>query len=481
MKYFSWLLLACLCLTSGYSQSTVESIPNQKLINNSYVSNPDGILDESTIAQIDVILKSLEEKSTAQIAVVAVRSIGDADIFDFAQQLFVTWGIGSKENDNGLLLLLVEDQHTIRFHTGDGIEGILPDAICKEIQRDYMVPEFKSGDYGAGMLAGIKEIERILTNPAYAEELRAPDKSDINESAAFFIFLGVALGVITFIVFTIKSVNGQFANSQNSRSTPYPGMRWKRWQWVLLFMAIPTAIVGLFSLGDSTEAAASGLMALYGYYLLTAFIKLIRMQGVISHFKKALDYYHIVQFLKSNQGYWFFAALFFPLPLLPYFIYHLFRKRIYRNHSRNCASCNGEMRKLSETDDDTFLSKAQQLEETLRSVDYDVWQCRSCQATEEWNYPRRYSQYKDCPYCHTKAYYLQDRKTVVSATYSSSGHGIETHICKFCGKSKKEKYTIAKLERSSSSGGSSFSSSSSSGGGSWGGGSSGGGGASSSW
>jgi uncharacterized protein len=481
MKYLFGLLLICLYSTSGYSQSTVESIPNQKLINNSYVSNPDGILDESTIAQIDAILKSLEEKSTAQVAVVAVRSIGDADIFDFAQQLFVVWGIGSKENDNGLLLLLVEDKHTIRFHTGDGIEGILPDAICKEIQRDYMVPEFKNGDYSAGMLAGIKEIEKILTNPASAEELRASEKNDINESTAFFIFLGVALGVITFIVFTIKSVNGQFANSQNFKSTPYPEMRWKRWQWVLLFMVVPTVIVALFSLGDSTEAAGNGLLALYGYYLLTAFIKIIRMQLVISHFKKTRDYYHIAQFLKSNQGYWFFAALFFPLPLLPYFIYHLFRKRIYRNHSRACTSCNGQIHKLSETDDDTFLSKGKQMEETLRSVDYDVWQCKSCEATEEWNYPRRYSKYKDCPYCHTKAYYLENRKTVASATYSSSGHGIETHTCKFCGKSKKEKYTIARLERSSSSSsGSSFSSSSSSGG-SWGGGSSGGGGASSSW
>jgi uncharacterized protein len=481
MKYFSGFLLACLYLTSGYSQSTVESIPNQKLINNSYVSNPDGILDESTIAQIDAILKSLEEKSTAQVAVVAVRSIGDADIFDFAQQLFVTWGIGSKETDNGLLLLLVEDQHTIRFHTGDGIEGILPDAICKDLQREYMVPEFKNGDYNAGLLAGIKEIERILTNPTYAEELRASDDNDINGSTPFFIFLEAVLGVITIIVFITKAAKGQFANSKKPGSTPHPEMRWKRWQWVLLFMIIPTAIVVLFNLGDSTEAAAGGLLALYGYYLLTAFIKLIRMQLVISHFKKERNYYHIVQFLKSNQGYWFFAALLFPLPLLPYFIYHLFRERIYRNHSRNCTSCNSEMHKLSETADDTFLSKAQQMEETLRSVDYDVWQCRSCRATEEWNYPRRYSKYKDCPYCHTKAYYLENRKTVVSATYSSSGHGIETHTCKFCGKSKKEKYTIAQLERStSSSSGSSFSSSSSSGG-SWGGGSSGGGGASSSW
>src|SRR5687767_6031003 len=143
MKNFLVSAFVGLLLTNGYAQYTVESIPNQKLIDNSYVSNPDHILDENTVASIDLILKSLEEKATVQVAVVAVNSIGETDIFDFAQDLFTTWGIGNKSNDNGLLLLLVKDQRTIRFHTGDGIEGTLPDAICKRIQRDYMVPRFK--------------------------------------------------------------------------------------------------------------------------------------------------------------------------------------------------------------------------------------------------------------------------------------------------------------------------------------------------
>jgi uncharacterized protein len=481
MKYLSGLLLVCY-LISGYSQSTVESIPNQKLINNSYVSNPDGILDASTVAQIDIILKTLEEKSTAQVALVAVRSIGEADIFDFAQQLFVSWGIGSKENDNGLLLLLVQDQHAIRFHTGDGLEGILPDATCKGIQRDYMVPEFKNGDYNAGMLAGIKEIERILTDPAYAEELKKPSEDELSEYGAFVVFILAFCAPVFLIIYFTKAINGKFANSKKTEFTLYPEMRMKRWHWLIVFGGIPGIIVALFGLQSTDDSAGLAFLSLYGYYLLTVFYKLIRTKKVMNRFLRERDYYQIVEFLRSSQWYWFFMALFFPLPFAAYFFYHLMRKRIYRNHSRQCTLCQSDMQKLDEKADDAYLTKAQQMEETLRAINYDVWQCKSCQATEEWNYPNRSSKYKECPSCKTSAYHFVSRKTIVSATYSSNGSGEEVHACKFCGKTGKSKYTIAQLvQSSSSSSGSSFSSSSSSGGGSWGGGSSSGGGASSRW
>jgi uncharacterized protein len=479
MRNLLVLAFACLLLTNGYAQYTVESIPNRKLIDNSYVSNPDHILDENTVASIDLILKSLEEKTSVQVAVVAVNSIGEIDIFDFAQELFTTWGIGNKNNDNGLLLLLVKDKRTIRFHTGDGIEGTLPDAVCKGIQRDYMVPQFKEGDYSAGMLAGIEELERILINPAYSEELKT-ETNEISDYAAFVFFIGFFLGPIFLILFFTKSSNGKFSNSKKNEFTLYPEMRMKRWHWALLFGGIPVVILVLFWLGPEKEAGGQAFLTIYAYYWLTLFYKLTRMQKVIRRFKREGDYYQIVQFIRSNQWYWFFMAILFPLPFAGYFIYHLFRKKIYRNHSRQCQLCSGEMRKLNEKDDDTFLSKAMQMEETLRAVDYDVWQCKSCLATEEWSYPNRFSKYKECPTCKTFAYYLVGRNTKVSATYSSEGSGEETNTCKFCSKTKVSHYSIPRLVRStsSSSSGSSFSSSS---GGSWGGGSSGGGGASSSW
>jgi uncharacterized protein len=139
------------------------------------------------------------------------------------------------------------------------------------------------------------------------------------------------------------------------------------------------------------------------------------------------------------------------------------------------------LEKLTERTEDEFLSKEMQMEETLRSVDYDVWKCQSCESVEVSFYLNKHSKYKPCPKCKTIAYYSAGTRTVSAATYSSSGKGEETHNCKYCGYSATSTYTIAQLTRSSSSSGSSFGGGSSSRGGSWGGGRSGGGGSSSSW
>ena len=173
------ILVLWFCTASLFSQSTVESVPNQKLINGSYVSNPDAILDASTVLQLDTLLRSLEEQTSVQVAVVALNSIGEVTIEDFAQQLFSQWGVGNKEKDNGLLVLLVNDLRTIRFHTGYGLEGVLPDITCKRIQREYMVPEFKKGDYNAGVWAGLLQVDKILRDPAYAEELKKPENEQL--------------------------------------------------------------------------------------------------------------------------------------------------------------------------------------------------------------------------------------------------------------------------------------------------------------
>jgi uncharacterized protein len=178
-------------------------------------------------------------------------------------------------------------------------------------------------------------------------------------------------------------------------------------------------------------------------------------------------------------------GLIFPVPFLLYFPFHFVRKKSYRNHSRKCKLCEGSMTKLSEQDEDEFLSKKQQVEETIKSVDYDVWKCKECGGTEAWYYLNHLTRYEVCPSCNAIAYYLVQDKTLEAATYSSSGKGESLYQCKACNKSKRKSYSIAKLTHSSSSssssGGGSYSGGSSSSGGSWGGGSSGGGGASSTW
>ena len=159
---FSLLLVAVLGTATARTYRVGE-IPNVQLRDaRRYVSNPDGILSAEAVRRIDSLCGSLRERGLAQVAVVAVDDIAGGDPFSFAIELFRSWGVGSARSSNGLGVLLVKDLHEIRFVTGGGLEGILPDALCKRIQMQRMLPFFREGDYSAGMVAGLEAAATVL-------------------------------------------------------------------------------------------------------------------------------------------------------------------------------------------------------------------------------------------------------------------------------------------------------------------------------
>lgn len=469
-----------LCATSGIAQTyTVETVPNTKLVNNSYVSDPDNILKPETIASINAELKLLEDSTTAQVAVVMLRSIGEADIFTFAEELFNTWKIGQASNSNGLLILYVEDQRTIRFHTGDGMEAVLPDARCKQIQRDYMVPRFKDGDVDAGILDGVLNTAAVIRDPANAGDVAAAEENKELDYEGFAILFSASYGILFLITFLVKWTGNKFRDSKGRERDTYPEQSLSKTAWLITFGLIPVLIVVLFSFRNNPDAIGFCAITLYLYFIGTLFWRLSRLKKVIHGLLAKKKYFEVTDVLKQGQVYWFFIGLVFPIPFFIYFFVHLYRKRHYRNYPRKCNLCQGEMEKLSEKADDEFLSESARMEEQLKAGDYDVWKCTKCQAVEMWFYKNNWSKYEECPKCKTLALHTKSTRTIRSATYSSSGEGERTKLCKFCQHTAVSTYTIPRLERSTSSSSSGFSSSSS--GGSWGGGSSSGGGASSSW
>ena len=143
---------------------TVDAVPNVQLADRTrFTSNPDGILSPQAVARIDSICWSLRHRGIAQVAVVAVDAIDGGDVFSFAMRLFSKWGVGRAGDDNGLGILLVKELREIRFVTGPGLEGVMPDAIAKRIQTRYMLPYFREGDYSAGMVAGLEAVDKVLT------------------------------------------------------------------------------------------------------------------------------------------------------------------------------------------------------------------------------------------------------------------------------------------------------------------------------
>ena len=409
-------------------QYTVDEVPNPKTNDaNAFVANPDGIISEETVYQLDTMLQNLEAKNKAEIAVVVLNSIGDNDIFDFGVELFERWGIGKKRSDNGLLILFVLDQRKIRFETGYGLEGVLPDAICKRIQMNEMVPYFKEGNYDEGMLRGVKKTVETVENEEFFE-----DDSE-SEVSSFAYVVPVAVLLIVIIAMLLKSNTIAKSKKFKYNSERYNAMK-----------AYGSLIIGMIFVGIIIIVIA---LVISGANLISLFL---------------LGFLLFVDMIPTN------------------ILSKIFAKKL-RRQSVRCKNCGTLTKLLSETNDNKYLTLEQSFEEKIKSVDYDVFLCENCGRVEINKYNEK-PKYSDCPQCGTRSFCLANSYIASRPTYVSKGLRVNVTRCKYCGYQEEKRVSIPRLTHTSSGGfgGSSFGGGSS-GGGSFGGGRSGGGGATSSW
>ena len=180
---------------------TIQEIPMVHLQDRTrYVSNPDNILSPSSVATMDSILYALEQKTGIQTLVVAVTGIEGGDCFDFAYRLGKEMGVGQKERDNGLVILLSTDERCVQFATGYGLEGVLPDAICKRIQSRYMVEHLGKDDWDTGMVEGIRAVNSYLDGSMENIGGEEEDDDALLYFLAFF-FICIILFLLTVAIF----------------------------------------------------------------------------------------------------------------------------------------------------------------------------------------------------------------------------------------------------------------------------------------
>ncbi len=160
--------------------------------------------------------------------------------------------------------------------------------------------------------------------------------------------------------------------------------------------------------------------------------------------------------------------------------------RYQRTRRRICPNCHHKMRRLDEQTDNQYLTPAQDLEEKLDSVDYDVWLCDTCGETDILPFVNQHSIYQVCPECGTRAASLRSDRVLRKPTEFNEGVGIKEYVCRNCGNRSQVSYNIPKVivppvviipggGGKGGFGGGGFS------GGSFGGGMTGGGGASGGW
>ncbi len=124
-----------------------------------YVNDFAGVLSAEVVQKLESELVAFNASTTNEVAVVTVPSLDGDYIENYAVKLFEEWGIGTADNDNGVLLMIAVEDRELRIEVGYGLEGALPDSVAASIIAD-MVPYLKDGDYDGAVTLGVSAIQQ---------------------------------------------------------------------------------------------------------------------------------------------------------------------------------------------------------------------------------------------------------------------------------------------------------------------------------
>ena len=192
-KRISFLLLFILSVSALKAQTFPEK-PNHLV--NDYTNT----LSQAEIDQLEQKLVAFDDSTSTQIAVVLIKSLEGYDVADYAVRLAEKWGIGGKKNNNGVLVLASIGDRRVTIQTGYGVEGALPDAITRRIIENEITPNFKTGNYFAGLDQGTSAI--ISYTKGEYKDARKKTTNGKGPSG-FVIFL-----IIMVIIFLISKKGG---------------------------------------------------------------------------------------------------------------------------------------------------------------------------------------------------------------------------------------------------------------------------------
>lgn len=186
--------------TKAISQNIVERANPPKLVNDFT-----GTLSVNEVKLLEDKLLELDRSSSNQIAIVIIKSLEGISVNDYSVKLAKTWGVGNKKNNNGVLILISLDDREIKIEVGRGLEPVITDYACFEINDKILKPAFREKQYYKGLDQAIDEIGKAAKGE-YNEKLNKSKKL----SAKNIILL-------VFIVIIIIAIVGKKGGGNNMR------------------------------------------------------------------------------------------------------------------------------------------------------------------------------------------------------------------------------------------------------------------------
>ncbi len=155
-----------------------------------------GTFSQSQIDDLTRNLKQFEDSTSNQIVVLMIPTLDGMDITDYAYQVASQNRIGTKQLNNGILVLIVKNDKKARIEIGAGLEGALPDATASYIVRNEMIPFFKEGDYFGGVAAGVSAITKATAGEYKIKPERKSKGKKFNGFSLIIIILFIAFSVL---------------------------------------------------------------------------------------------------------------------------------------------------------------------------------------------------------------------------------------------------------------------------------------------
>lgn len=206
------LLAICLC---SFPLAAAPAIPSPAA-SHFYVLDQAGVLSDAGEYKIQATSSQLAAKTNAQIVVVTVKSLQDAPIEEYALEILRQWGVGGKQLNNGVVMLVAVDDRQSRIEVGYGLEGALPDAKTGRIQDEYMIPYFKNGEYEQGIQSGyavlVNEVAKEYNVTLTAPPAKQSGKTSPNpwDALPWWSKLLLGIGVAGLVVFDVVFFGGRF-------------------------------------------------------------------------------------------------------------------------------------------------------------------------------------------------------------------------------------------------------------------------------
>lgn len=204
-----YLVLIIVATTIAFIASA--GIPPRPKNANELVYDYANVIDSANFQAISDSLKALQAYNRAQVVVLTVKSLDGMELEDYSLAVLRSWGIGDKEKNNGVLILVKpktgdgpSEKGKVRIETGYGAEGVLPDVLCKQLQTDSMIPAFKKGDYGLAIRRAVNAIVPSMKGeyPAEISSFLEDKKSDSRTAAILYGILYILVcGLIWYFCF----------------------------------------------------------------------------------------------------------------------------------------------------------------------------------------------------------------------------------------------------------------------------------------